>query len=57
MRNGVLDYGERGEVRGGDDVGDVAVREDITRLKAEKSRFGDAGVRASKPDWMESVLD
>jgi hypothetical protein len=37
--NGVLDNGEGVEVRWGEDVGDVSVDKDITRLQAEDGRF------------------
>lgn len=49
-RNGVGDDGLRVQVRGGQDVGDVAVHEDVARLEAEDGGFGDAGVGAADPE-------
>lgn len=48
--DGVLDDGEGVEVGGGDDVGDVAVDEDVAWLKAEDGGLGDASVGAAEPD-------
>ena len=48
--DGIFDHGEGAEVRGGDDVGDVAVREDGTRGKVEDGGFGDARVGAAEPE-------
>lgn len=45
----ILDDGERVEVRWDDDVGDVAVAEDLARLETEDGGFGTAGVGASDP--------
>lgn len=47
--DGVVDDGERAEIGSVDDVGDVAVGEDITRLHAEKGRLRHTGVGASQP--------
>lgn len=48
--DGVLDYGEGVEVGGGDDVGNISVDEDVTRLKTENGGFRDTSVGAAKPD-------
>ena len=55
VHDGVLDDGEGVDVGGRDDVGDVAVHEDVTGLEAEDSGFGDAGVGAAEPDWVRGV--
>lgn len=46
---GVVDDGERAEVGSVDDVGDVAVGEDITRLHAEQSGLRHTRVGAAQP--------
>ena len=38
------------EVRGREDVGDVAVHEDVAGFEAEDGRFGDAAVGAAEPE-------
>lgn len=48
--DGVLDHRRRVDVGCRDDVGYVAVHEDVTRLKAEDRRLGAAGVGATEPD-------
>ena len=48
--DGVFDDGRRVDVGGGDDVGDVAVHEDVAGLEAEDGGFGAAGVGAAEPD-------
>ena len=50
VRHRVLDHRRRVDVRRGDDVGDVAVHEDVARLQAEDRRLGAAGVGATEPD-------
>jgi hypothetical protein len=50
VHDGVLDHGLRVDVCGRDDVGDVAVDEDVSRVQAENCGFGDAGVGAADPD-------
>lgn len=40
-----------GEVGGRNYVGDVAVDEDVTGLKAEECCFGHTGVGAAEPDY------
>lgn len=50
MNDGVFDDGEDVEVGGGNDVGDVAVNEDLARLETEEGRFGDSRVGAAEPD-------
>jgi hypothetical protein len=51
VHDGVLNYGLGVYVRGGDDVGDVAVDEDVAGLQAQEGGFGDAGVGAADPDY------
>lgn len=48
--DGVLDHGRGVDVGGGDDVGDVAVDEDITGLHAEDGGLGAARVGATDPE-------
>ena len=48
--DGVLDHTQRVQVARVQDVGDVAVDEDIARLEAEDGGFGDAGVGATDPE-------
>jgi hypothetical protein len=48
--DGVLDDGEGGQVGGGEDVGDVAVDEDVAGFETEDGGFGDAGVGAADPE-------
>ncbi len=50
VQDGVHDDGLGGEVRGREDVGDVAVDEDVTRLEAQDGGFGHAGVGAAEPE-------
>jgi hypothetical protein len=50
MLDGIFDDGRDGDVGGRDDVGDVAVDEDVAGLEAEDGGFGDAGVGAADPD-------
>lgn len=45
-----LDDAQQAQVGGVDDVGDVAVGEDIAGLEAEDGGFGFAGVRAAEPE-------
>ena len=47
MRHRELDYGKKGEVGRSDDVGDVAVSEDFTRLQSKHSCFWHPGVTAA----------
>jgi hypothetical protein len=49
--DGVLDDGRGVDVGWGDDVGDVAVDEDVAGLEAEDGGFGAARVGAAEPDW------
>jgi hypothetical protein len=51
VHNSVLDYGKDAVVTWSNDVGDVAVYEDVAGLKTEKGSFGDSGVRAADPNW------
>lgn len=46
----VLDHGLAVQVGRGEDVGDVAVDEDVAGLEAEHGGFGDAGVGAADPE-------
>ena len=48
--DGVLDDAERIQVARVQDIGDVAVNEDISRLEAEDGSFGDARVGAANPE-------
>jgi len=48
--HGVLDHGRGVDVGGGDDVGDVAVYEDVAGLEAEDCGFRAARVGAAEPD-------
>ena len=50
MGNGILDDCAGIDVGRADDVGDVAVDEDVTGLQAEDRRLGDAGVGAAQPE-------
>lgn len=50
VSDGELDDRERVDVGGGDNIGDVAVDKDLTRLEAENGCLGDAGVGASNPE-------
>lgn len=54
--DGVFDYSVGIDVCGGDDVGDVAVDEDVTGLETQEGSFGDARVGAAEPDY-EVVSD
>lgn len=51
MCNGVFDDGGGIDVGRGDDVGDVAVDEDVAGLETENGGFGDTGIGAAEPDW------
>ena len=46
----VFNDGGNGDIGRGDDIGDVAVDEDVAGLEAEEGGFGDAGVGAADPD-------
>lgn len=48
--DGVLDHAGGGEVTGVQDVGDVAVDEDLARVGAAEGGFGHAGVGAAEPE-------
>ena len=48
--DGVLDDAEGVQVARVQDIGDVAMNEDISRLEAEDRRFGNAGVGAANPE-------
>ena len=48
--DGVVDDGLAGHVVRGDDVGDVAVDEDVARLGGEEGGFGAAAVGAAEPE-------
>ena len=48
--DGVFDNGGDGYVGRGDDVGNVAVNEDVAGLEAKDSSFGYAGIGAADPD-------
>lgn len=50
MLDRVRDDGLRVQVAGREDVGDVAVDEDVAGLHAEDGGFGDAGVGAADPE-------
>lgn len=50
MQDRVHDDGLGGEVRGREDIGDVAVHEDVAGLEAEDRGLGDAGVGAAEPE-------
>lgn len=50
VHNGKADDAEGVEVARVQDVGDVAVDEDIAGLEAEDGGFGDAGVGAADPE-------
>ncbi len=47
--DGVVDDGLGTDIMRGDDVGDVAVDEDVTRLGGEEGGFGAAAVGAAEP--------
>ena len=48
--DGVVDDGLGTDIMRGDDVGDVAVDEDVTRLGGEEGGFGAAAVGAAEPE-------
>ena len=48
--DGVGDHALAADVGGGQDVGDVAVDEDVAGVEAEEGGFGDAGVGAAEPE-------
>lgn len=50
VRDRILDDGAGVDVGRADDVGDVAVDEDVTGLQAEDRRLGDARVGAAEPE-------
>ena len=50
VQDRVHDHGLRGEIRGREHVGDVAVDEDVAGLEAEHGGFRHAGVRAAQPE-------
>lgn len=50
VRDRVRDHGLRVQVAGGQDVGDVAVHEDVAWLQAQHGGFGDARVGAADPE-------
>lgn len=56
VRHGVLDHRRSVDVGRRDDVGDVAVDEDVARLQAEDRRLGAAGVGATEPDCVVCVI-
>lgn len=49
MGDGEFDDGKRVDVGSGDDVGDVAMNEDLARLETEDGCLGDTGVCAADP--------
>lgn len=55
VSDGKLNDGQRVDVGGDDDVGDVAVDEGVAWLETENGGFGDAGVGATDPDCRERV--
>ena len=48
--DGEFNDGQRVDVGGGDDVGDVAVDENLTRLQAQDGRLGDTRVGTADPE-------
>lgn len=50
VRDGVGDDALAVDVGGGENIGDVAVDEDVAGLEAEDGGFGDAGVGAADPE-------
>lgn len=50
MHDGIADDAEGTEVARMQDVGNVAVDEDVARLEAADGGFGDAGVGAADPE-------
>lgn len=56
VENSVFEDGEEVQVSRGEDVGDVAVSEDVARLETEEGGFGNARVRAAKPDCKSFIL-
>jgi hypothetical protein len=50
--NGILNNGIRVDVCRRDDVGNVAVDKNITRLETEESSFGDSRIGAAEPDYV-----
>lgn len=50
--DGILNNGVRVDVCGRDDVRNVAVDEDITRLEAEESGFRNSRIGAAEPDYV-----
>lgn len=53
--HGVLDDGQRIEVRGDEDVGDVAVDEDVAGVEAEDGGFWAAGVGTADPEDLRGL--
>lgn len=51
VRNGIFDDGRGIDIGRRDNVGDITMDENITRLEAENGGFGDTGVGAAEPDW------
>lgn len=50
MLDGVGDHALAADVGRRQDVGDVAVHEDVARVEAEEGGLGDAGVGAAEPE-------
>jgi len=50
VRDRVRNHGLGAQVARGQDVGDVAVDEDVAGLQAQEGGFGDAGVGAADPE-------
>lgn len=50
VEDGELDDRQQADVGAVDDVGDVAVREDVARLAAEDGGLGDTRVGAAQPE-------
>jgi len=50
VHNGVFNDGGGVDVGGGDDIGDVAVDENVAGLEAEEGGFGDARVGTAEPE-------
>lgn len=51
MDDGVLDNSRGVDVRGRDNICNIAVNKNITRLETENGRLWAAGIRAAKPDY------
>jgi hypothetical protein len=50
MADGVLDDGARAEIAGVQDIGNIPMDEDITRLQAENKSLGASRIRATDPE-------